>query len=109
MKVASINTVFGIKSTGRNYAELKEYLEKNGHECRAYAALGDLNHPGVYKIGGKFSYYFHNVMSRLVGLEGYFSRHATKKLIKQLEEFNPDIVDLGNLHGHFLNLPLIFK
>lgn len=109
MKIACINTVFGIKSTGRNYVELKEYLEKNGHECRVYAALGDLNHPGVYKIGGKFSYYFHNVMSRLVGLEGYFSRHATKKLINQLEEFNPDIVDLGNLHGHFLNLLLIFK
>ena len=96
MKIAYINTVYGVKSTGRTYAELKEYLQKNGHEVKAFAGLGQFGEPNVYRIGGKFSYYFHNVMSRLSGLEGYFSRLATKKLVKRLKDYNPDVIHLGN-------------
>ena len=109
MKVAVINIVFGEKSTGRTYAELKSFLENNGHECRVYYGAGYSKEKNAYRIGNKFSYYFHNIMSRVTGLEGYFSYFATKKLIRRLKEYDPDVVHLGNIHGHFLNLPLIFK
>lgn len=109
MKIAYINTVYGVKSTGRTYAELKEYLEKKGHQVKVFAGLGQFGEPNLYRIGGKFSYYFHNVMSRLSGLEGYFSRLATKKLVKRLKDYNPDVIHLGNLHGHYVNLPILFR
>lgn len=109
MKVAYINTVFGIKSTGRTYLELKNTLEEQGHECKAFYGVGSSNEPNTYRIGNRFSYLVHNVLSRVLGLEGYFSSFATRKLIKQLKAFNPDIIHLGCLHGHYLNLPLLFK
>ena len=76
MKVAYINTVYRIKSTGRTYAELKEYLEKNGHECKAFYGVGHSDEANTYLIGSKFTYLFHNLMSRITGLEGYFSFFA---------------------------------
>lgn len=109
MKVAYINTVFAVKSTGRTYLELKNALEMQGHECRAFYGVGSSCEPGAYRIGNRFSYLTHNLLSRITGLEGYFSYFATKKLIRHLNSFDADIIHLGCLHGHYLNLPLLFK
>ena len=109
MKVAYINTVYRIKSTGRTYAELKEYLEKNGHECKAFYGVGHSDEANTYLIGSKFTYLFHNLMSRITGLEGYFSFFATRKLIKQLKKFDPDVIHLGSVHGHYVNLRALYK
>ena len=109
MKIAYINTVFGVKSTGRNYAELKQTLEEKGHEVKVFYGFGKSSVENTYRIGNDFTYYTHNICSRIFGLEGHFSYFATKKLIKQLEEFNPDIIEFGNIHGHYLYLPTIFK
>lgn len=109
MKVAYINTVFAIKSTGRTYLELKNALESQGHECRAFYGVGDSSEPNTYRIGNRFSYLTHNLLSRITGLEGYFSYFATKKLIRQLRSFDADIFHLGCLHGHYLHLPALFK
>ena len=109
MKIAYINTVFGVKSTGRTYAELKQSLEEKGHEVKVFYGFGKSNVANTYRIGNDFTYYTHNFCSRIFGLEGHFSYCATKKLTKQLEEFNPDIIEFGNIHGHYLHLPTIFK
>ena len=109
MKVAYINTVFAVKSTGRTYLELKNALEAEGHECRAFYGVGQSDEPGAYRIGNRLTYLVHNALSRITGLEGYFSFFATKKLLGQLKSFNPDIIHLGCLHGHYLNLPLLFR
>ena len=109
MKVAYINTVFGVKSTGRTYAELKDYLEKSGNDCKFFYGVGKASEPGTYLIGSRFTYYFHNLMSRITGLEGYFSYFATQRLVKQLKEYDPDIIHLGSVHGHYINLRVLYK
>ena len=109
MKVAYINTVFGVKSTGRTYAELKDYLEKSGNDCKVFYGVGKASEPGTYLIGSRFTYYFHNLMSRITGLEGYFSYFATQRLVKQLKEYDPDIIHLGSVHGHYINLRVLYK
>ena len=65
--------------------------------------------PGTYLIGSRFTYYFHNLMSRITGLEGYFSYFATQRLVKQIKEYDPDIIHLGSVHGHYLNLRVLYK
>ncbi len=110
MKIAYINVVYGEKSTGRTLADLKKAHEERGDICKVFYGVGDKsNQNNVHKITSKFSYYVHNVMSRLVGLEGYFSYFSTLKLVKKLKQFDPDIISLHNLHGHYLNLPVLFK
>ncbi len=109
MKIAYINTVFQEKSTGRTYYELKEYLSQNGHDVQVFYGKGDSKVENAFLIQSKFSYYVHNLLSRILGLEGYFSYFATKKLVKRLKRFNPDIIHIGSMHGHYLHLPTLFK
>lgn len=42
------------------------------------------------------------------GLLGCVSVFSTIRLIKKIKEFNPDIIHLHNLHGDFINLPILF-
>lgn len=109
MKILQINAALEYGSTGRNAIELSDYLEKNGHE--SWIAYSKCLKPikNSYRINSVLDSKFHGLMSRLTGLQGYFSYFATKKLIKFMKKQKFDIVNLGNLHGNFLNLPLLFK
>ena len=107
MRVLQINAVNGIRSTGRTTTELANYLNGNGHE--AYVAYSDGSpYSKGFKIGNKIDRKFHGILSRISGKQGYFSKHSTIKLIKWMEIIKPDIVHLRNLHGNFINLPILF-
>ena len=110
MKILQINTVYAIKSTGRTCAEVEQALAQMGHEsCTAYGNGKKESSPNAYQIDTKIEYLFHNFMSRLTGLEGYFSIFATLRLIKYIQKFQPDIIHLRNLHGHYLNFSILFN
>ena len=63
----------------------------------------------VIKVGNKLDSYFHYADNLLFDREGLSSRCATKKLIEQIETIQPDIVQLHNLHDHWLNYKLLFE
>lgn len=110
MKVLQINVVYQEKSTGRTCAEVENYLKKKGHECYTAYGVGKRKAgDSSYKIETTPGYYFHNVMSRITGLEGYFSFLATKRLVNYIKKIKPDVIHLHNLHGHYLNLPILFE
>lgn len=50
----------------------------------------------------------HWLGSKLFDRTGFFSRRPTQRLIRQLEQFKPDIVHLHNIHGYYLYLPALF-
>ena len=62
MKIVYINTVFGVRSTGRTYAELKQSLEEQGHEVKVFYGYGKSSHKNTYRIGNDFAYYFHSLL-----------------------------------------------
>lgn len=109
MRVLQINTVYGTKSTGRTCVEVEKALQLAGHECYTAYGNGHSSSKYAYRIGSKIEYYFHNVMARITGLQGYFSFFATLRLIKYINKIDPDIIHLRNLHANYLNLPLIFR
>ena len=45
---------------------------------------------------------------RLDGREGFHSKGPTRKLIAKLDEIDPDIVHLHNLHGYHVNVEMLF-
>lgn len=107
MKVMQINAVSGIRSTGRITTELADFLNGNGHE--AYVAYSDgISFSRGFKIGNRIDRKVHGLLSRISGKQGYFSKRSTKKLVNWMETKKPDIVHLGNLHGNFINLPILF-
>ncbi len=111
MKVLMINSVCGIRSTGRICTDLAELLEKNGHICRI--AYGRETVPEKYerfavRIGGDLDVKAHGVKARLFDAAGFGSRGATRKFIEWIKTFEPDLIHLHNIHGYYINIELLF-
>ena len=49
------------------------------------------------------------VQTRLDGKAGFHSKAATKRLLERLDEINPDVVHLHNLHGYYVNIEMLFE
>lgn len=111
MKVLMINSVCGIGSTGRICTDIAERLEAAGHDCRIACGRGAI--PERYKkyamrVGNDLSTYMHGAQARVFDNAGFGSRGATRKLIKQIEEYDPDVIHLHNLHGYYLDVETLF-
>ena len=110
MKVLQINAVNAVGSIGQNVKDLNDYLISNGHSSVvAYSKGPSVNPENEFRIGNNADTKLHGLFSRLFGLQGYFSRGATKKLLRFMDDFKPDVVVLNNLHGNFINLPFLLK
>lgn len=109
MKVLQINSVIDYGSTGRITRDLYNYLESKGHDCLIAFGRGNST-PGykTIKIGSSIDQKIHVLYSRLTDRHGFASKLATKKLIKQIESYNPDIIQLHNLHGYYINIEILF-
>ena len=110
MKILQINAVNAIKSTGRTCLEMSNYFNDNGHNCvTAYSMGPSVNAEKEFIIGTAFDRKAHALLSRLFGMQGYFSRSATKNLIAYIKIFSPDVVILRNFHSNYINLPMVLK
>lgn len=112
MKVLQINSVCGIRSTGRICTDLAEVLQEHGHECKI--AYGREDVPQKYqqyaiRVGSAIEVKLHGLRSRLLDSHGFGSRRGTKKLIKWLKEYDPDIIHLHNIHGYYINIEVLFS
>ena len=79
---------------------------------RSYMAYGRWCNPSkshLIKIGGKYDMYFHFAEQRIRDNEGLCSRGATRRLISQIKEIRPDVVQLHNIHDHYLNYRILFE
>ena len=111
MKILMINSVCGIRSTGRICTDIAEQLEKEGHECKI--AYGRESVPYKYKkyavrIGNSLSVKLDALKSRIFDNAGFNSKCATKKFIKWVKEYDPDVIHLHNLHGYYINVKILF-
>lgn len=82
------------------------------HGWESYIAFGRWSNPSqshLIKIGGRWDKYLHFAEQRIRDNEGLCSRSATKKLIRQIEEIKPDVIQLHNIHDHYLNYRLLFE
>lgn len=96
-------------STGRIAEDIGLYVEDRG--WTSYIAYGTYYNPSKLneiKVGSKQDYLFHHLKSRLFDAEGLGSKEATKIFIKQIEKISPDIIHLHNIHGSWVNYPILF-
>ncbi len=111
-KVLQINSVCGIRSTGRICTDIAQELERRGHVCKV--AYGRENVPSQYenhavKIGSGLGVKTHALLSRLFDTTGFHSKRDTKKFIKWIKNYDPDVIHLHNLHGYYLNVDVLFR
>lgn len=109
-RVLLVNTVVGTGSVGRIVSGLYRTLEAHGYECLvAYGRWDVPENIRSYRIGTDTGVYVHGAMSRLMDRHGFYSTKATKEFIAVIEDFDPDIVHLHNVHGYYLNIKLMFE
>ena len=109
MKILQINTVYKSGSTGKIAKDLNDLIiESNSQSFVAYSR-GEHNDSNCIKIGDKFDINIHALGTRIFDKHGLYSKRATINFIKELEEINPDIVHLHNIHGYYLNYPILFE
>lgn len=108
-KLLQINTVADShNSVGGIMSLISEYASAHGWDSQIAAGRGDLTRVD-YCIGGLASVMTHVAASRLTDCEGWFSRRATEKFLREVDRWSPDVVHLHNLHGHYLHLPTLFR
>ena len=110
MKVLFVNLVYGVGSTGKIIADIMNLLKKYGNDVKALYGTGSVSeNKDAVKISGDFGYYFHNLMSRFTDHAGLYSWRATRKLIREIQDFRPDIIHLHTLHGFYVNYEMLFR
>ena len=109
MKIVQINAVCGTGSTGKICVDVSKLLTENGIENYILYSSGHSDYPlGIKHTNDKYIK-LQALKSRILGNYGFNSQKATKNLIAHLEKIKPDVVHLHNLHGHNLNLEMLFK
>lgn len=109
MKILFINTVYGRGSTGRIVKELGEAVEKNGGEYKVIYGRGKTDDPHAIRFTNEFEILAHALKSRIFDRAGFYSTYSTKRMIKYIKKYNPDIIHLHNLHGYYLNIEILFN
>jgi glycosyltransferase involved in cell wall biosynthesis len=108
--VLQINVSLNSGSTGRIAEDIGKLLIEVGYT--SYVAYGrditkSISIP--IKIGSSSEIYYHVIQTRLFDIHGFGSKKGTREFIYKIIKLNPDIIHLHNIHGYYLNYPLLFN
>ena len=107
-KLIQINTVCN-ESTGRIMLSVQRAADKAGYETLSiYGRRGSPKDVRTVKAGNGVSFWLHVALTTALDLHGLGSVFATRKMIRILREEKPDIIHLHNIHGYYLNYPMLF-
>lgn len=108
--VIQINVCANYRSTGKIAEEIGQLAISRG--WRSVIAYGDsvrTSKNELVHVGSKFELFEHAIETRLFDNHGLASCSATKKFLQTVNEIKPDIIHLHNIHGYFLNYPMLFE
>lgn len=110
MRIIGINTCdYG--STGRMMLQVAKVAETSGDMTYTFSRKWNQKQSQNDKHR-YFGYFIDNIVHRILGpITGFsecFSIFSTFSLISKLKSFSPDLIHLHNLHGWYINLPMLF-
>lgn len=106
---AHINTVPNGSTGGIMMKEHRELLAA-GEESYAFWGRGrEAEKPIEMKFASDAEVKLDVLQTRIDGKAGFHSKNATKRLLSRLEEIQPDVVHLHNLHGYYVNVEMLFE
>ncbi len=111
MRILFINSVCGIRSTGRICLDLAKEYEKKGYEVKIAYGREVVPYEAkkfAIRIGNNFTVRVNALLARLFDNEGRNAYFTTKKFLKWVESYNPDVIWLHNIHGYYINYELLF-
>lgn len=109
-KLLQINITANWGSTGKIAESIGVCAKAKGWE--SYIAYGLQYNPSqsqLFPIASQWDRYVHYLGNRLFDREGLASSAQTRKLIRHIEQIQPDIIQLHNIHDHWLNYEILFN
>lgn len=110
MKVLQINAVpYG--STGKIMFSLADVIKENAGEvlCTSGFSWKTSDREDYFLTSGIIEKTIHMFMAKITGYNGCFSWGSTVRLLKKINQFKPNIIHLHNIHGWFVNIPMLFR
>ena len=110
MKVLIINTRWEGASTGKIATGFYHKLIENGHQAVLLYGDGSVKSedPNIRCIDSHIEIEFHRYLNYFSGFHGTFAPLAMSRLKNIIKKFKPDIVQLYNLHGYYLDIYKLF-
>lgn len=109
MRLLQINTVAGNGSTGKITEGIGQLAIADGWESWiAYGRGKPESESNLIRIGNDFDMMWHGLQTRLLDRHGLASKQTTRKFIEDIKAINPSLIHLHNIHGYYLNYPLLF-
>lgn len=108
MKILQINAINKNASTGRTCYEISEYLNQQEIFCTTAYSFGPHTEHS-FCFSSKWGNKLHGLLSRMTGLQGYFSYLDTKKLIKYISDHQIDMVHIQNVHSNNIHLKTLLN
>lgn len=110
MKILQISIEVNSGSVGRIAEQIGgQIIEEGWSSYITYARNNRNSKSKVIKIGNDLSIIWHGIMTRIFDNHAFESKNATRRLLKDIERVNPDIIHLHHLHGYFINIDILFK
>ncbi len=106
-----INSAVNFSSTGKIVEQLGVAARKDGwqtyvaHGARyvKQSELKDLH------IESPWEERIHGIKSKLFDAHGLGSTYSTRRLIEEIKKIKPDVIHLHNIHGYYINYPILFN
>ncbi len=108
-KLLQLNVTANWGSTGTIAEGIGQVAVNNGWKSTiAYGRGTPKSKSDLIRVGSDWDMRFHGLQSRFFDNHGLASKSATRRLVDDIKEFSPDIIHLHNIHGYYLNYPILF-
>ncbi len=116
MKIASLNLATN-GSTGKIMMGIADVAREHGHTVKTFSpVLFSRGHktqlpeiPDHVYWGTCAESFWHYYAGTLFGRNGRYSRRGTRRLIRELKAFGPDVLQLHNLIAFCIHFPTLFR
>lgn len=105
MKILIANICAQYGSTGRIATILKRGYEEKGHKVIiCYGSRKEsIEELGYFKLTKRIESFLSALYYRIFGYQGVFLRRPTNRLLSIIKEERPDVVQLLNIHGYYID------
>lgn len=110
-KLLIINITCNQGSTGKISEQVGLMMKQRGWEVYLAHGARRVNPSGLSTIAFSSvkTEYLHALKSLFFDADGLGSTTATKQLVEKIKEIHPDVIQIHNLHGYYLNYPVLFE
>lgn len=104
MRIVQINNVYGRGSTGRITQDVHKGLAARGHQSAVLYGRGGSPETDAIKTSTEHAAKWNATKARIYSLQYAGARQSTRRILRYLDEYRPDVVHLQNLNGYFVNI-----